>query len=38
VMRSAHFLGVDRVITSQRNRHGRPLIQFTPNLEAEPSS
>lgn len=25
VLRSAHFLGVDRVITSRRNRHGRPL-------------
>lgn len=38
VMRSAHFLGVDRVITSRRNRHGRPLIPFAPDLEVEPSS
>ncbi|MXQ84483.1 hypothetical protein E5288_WYG020719 [Bos mutus] len=26
VLRSAHFLGVDKVITSRRNRHGRPLF------------
>lgn len=43
VMRSAYFLGVDRVITSRRNRHGRPLTlplsrHPPPQLEAEPSS
>ncbi|KAB0396126.1 hypothetical protein E2I00_004594, partial [Balaenoptera physalus] len=26
VLRSAHFLGVDKVITSRRNRHGLPLF------------
>lgn len=26
VLRSAHFLGVDKVITSRRNRHGRSLF------------
>lgn len=32
---SAHFLGVDKVITSRRNRHGRPLFPVRPrHLEA----
>lgn len=38
VLRSAHFLGVDKVITSRRNRHGRPLFPVRPHLEAQPSS
>ena len=38
VLRSAHFLGVDKVITSRRNRHGLPLFPVCPNLEAQPSS
>lgn len=38
VLRSAYFLGVDRVITSRRNRHGRPSNPFAPNLEAGPGS
>uniref|UniRef100_A0A452SCN0 rRNA methyltransferase 1, mitochondrial n=1 Tax=Ursus americanus TaxID=9643 RepID=A0A452SCN0_URSAM len=32
VLRSAHFLGVDKVITSGRNRHGRPLVPTCPSL------
>lgn len=38
VLRSAHFLGVDKVITSRRNRHGRPSFSMCPNLEMQPSS
>lgn len=30
VLRSAYFLGVDKVITSRRNRHGRPLFSMCP--------
>ncbi|EHH24887.1 hypothetical protein EGK_08620 [Macaca mulatta] len=36
VLRSAHFLGVDKVITSRRNRHGRPSFSMCPNLEMQP--
>lgn len=32
VLRSAHFLGVDKVITTGRNRHGRPLGPMCPIL------
>lgn len=35
VLRSAYFLGVDKVITSRRNRHGRPLFPMYPNFEAQ---
>lgn len=35
VLRSAHFLGVDKLIVSQRNRHGRPLFSMCPNFEAQ---
>ncbi|KAK1331289.1 hypothetical protein QTO34_009240 [Cnephaeus nilssonii] len=30
VLRSAHFLGVDKVITSRRNRHGHSLFPICP--------
>lgn len=43
VIRSAHFLGVDKIITSQRNRHGHPLIPRVlhpspPSFRGPPSS
>ncbi|EHA99581.1 rRNA methyltransferase 1, mitochondrial [Heterocephalus glaber] len=30
VLRSAHFLGVDKIIISRRNRHGHPLFPACP--------
>lgn len=38
MLRSAHFLGVDKLIISQRNRHGRPLFSMCSNFEAQPST
>lgn len=38
VLRSAHFLGVDKVITSCRNRHGRSLFPMCPNPTGQPTS
>lgn len=38
VLRSAHFLGVDQVITSRRNRHGHSLFPVCPKFKGRPSS
>lgn len=38
VLRSAHFLGVDKVITSRRNRHGHSLFPMCSHFKAQPSS
>lgn len=37
VLRSAHFLGVDKVVTSRRNRHGHGLFPICPHPKGQPS-